>query len=784
MKRKKIINLLIASILLIMFVGFYNAEEVRANQNGDRLLVGDAIPNIYIQSDYNGSRFVIRGRILRRSSDMHFVYCLQPATPVDSSVVYNIATENAWEIQNLTREQWERITLIAYYGYGYGNHTDEKWWAITQVMIWWITNPEWDIYFTEGILGRRITPFNNEIAQINQLVDNHARLPSFHGTTHNLVLGSRRIFNDTNNVLNQFDIDHAEIEASINGNDLIINANSIGRSVLTLKRSTTRFNNPPFVYFHSASQNFMSVGSFTPLVSNLELNIIGGKIIVDKVDYNTGTKETSGLGTLEGAIYDIFDSNDILISQIRTDAEGRAILTELPIGRYYIIESTPSEGYLLDPIRYIIEITEDDLEHTVISRQQIIQGQIKVDKIDYDNKTKDTWGKGTLAGAVYEIFNHDGLLMDTIITNEEGYAISRLLPFGRYYIREKIASQGYMLDLTNHEVWLKTDGNIYTITSYQQVIRRNVEILKSYSQLETGILTPEQNVTFHIYDHNNLLRETVITDEFGFTQINGLAYGNYRISQITGSSGTEKIQDINFTVNDSSPRIIRFNIVNNVQIIEVPDTLLNEISNYLIIGSILIFIGFLSIIYKKLKKQKVSLSLIIILSGLFIIGYNYYEVRTINAETERRIQAFFVEKRVDSIADEESYVAILEIPAINLKRGLVNPKSSLNNVEDNITIIEGSYFPNIPNTNLILAAHSGRSRASFFRHLNQLTLGNRVILHYRNSQYIYEIIKIYTQPRVGHIGVSREEEANIVTLTTCEGRNDQLIIVGKLILNI
>ena len=46
----------------------------------------------------------------------------------------------------------ERISLLAYYGYGYEGHSDQKWYAITQVMIWRTTNPESDIYFTDTLM--------------------------------------------------------------------------------------------------------------------------------------------------------------------------------------------------------------------------------------------------------------------------------------------------------------------------------------------------------------------------------------------------------------------------------------------------------------------------------------------------------------------------------------------------------------------------------------------------------------------------------------------------------
>ena len=784
MKKIKKKSLLAILMLLIMLVSAVSIGEVSANPNTEQIVRGELVPGVFIQRNYGTRRNAIQARILYRASDRSFVYCLEPAVVIDENAIYQIATENQWEIQDITEEQWERAVLIAYYGYGFGNHTQPRWWAITQVMIWWVVAPEWDVFFTNGIWGERITPFNSEIAQINRLVDNHMNYPSFHDTRHNLGLGGEIVLNDTNNVLEYFRIiSNNNLTATRSGNNLRIRANNPGLTTLRLERSDSRFNEPPFVYFHPVSQNFMSVGSFASIEASVRINVIAGEIKVDKIDNDTGTKETSGKGTLAGAVYDILDENGELISQITTNVEGVAIIENLPLGRYYIIETTASYGYLVDEVRHYVDITENNLEHIVTSRQQIIRGRIKVDKVDYDNESKLTWGEATLKGAVYDIFNHHNELVYTITTNEGGYAVSKLLPFGKYYIKERSASQGYLIDLTRHEVFIRTEGNTYEVRSYQQVIRRNIEILKSYSQLQTGLLTPEVNVLFHIYNRHHELVAAVTTDEFGFAYVTGLPYGNYILRQKTASEGTEKKGDINFIVNDTSPNVIRFNIVNNVQIIEVPETLLNDIGIYLTIGYLLIGIGLIYIIYKKLRRKKVSFSLLLIIAGLLFVAYNYYDILKEEYQTERRIEQFFArEERIDNelINNEEiSYIAILEIPTINLKRGLVSPNAQYNNVEENIAILAGSTFPNGDASNLILAAHSGRSRVSFFSNLYQINLGDNVYFYFNNSKYIYQVIDIYTQPREGYISV-RERTHDMLTLTTCKDRYYQLIVIGKL----
>ena len=111
----------------------------------------------------------------------------------------------------MSEAQWERISLLAYYGYQYNDngydHSNNKWYAITQVMIWRTTNPESDIYFTNTLNGNRISQFDSEIAEMERLVANHYKTPQFEsGKT--VPIGSTINLNDSNNVLSNYKINY------------------------------------------------------------------------------------------------------------------------------------------------------------------------------------------------------------------------------------------------------------------------------------------------------------------------------------------------------------------------------------------------------------------------------------------------------------------------------------------------------------------------------------------------------------------------------------------------
>lgn len=120
----------------------------------------------------------------------------------------------------------------------------------------------------------------------------------------------------------------------------------------------------------------------------------------------------------------------------------------------------------------------------------------------------------------------------------------------------------------------------------------------------------------------------------------------------------------------------------------------------------------------------------------------------------------------------ENFVAVLEIPKIDLKRGLYDINSRYNNVNRNIMILTPSDYPDVTNGNFILAAHSGSGYISFFRNLYKLSTGDYAYVYYNNIKYSYEITNIYYQQKTGKIAVYRSYDKTTLMLITCT-KNDE-----------
>lgn len=120
-----------------------------------------------------------------------------------------------------------------------------------------------------------------------------------------------------------------------------------------------------------------------------------------------------------------------------------------------------------------------------------------------------------------------------------------------------------------------------------------------------------------------------------------------------------------------------------------------------------------------------------------------------------------------SIETKYDYIGMLEIPKINLKRGFLDLNSRYNKVNYNITVINGSTFPNERNNNLILAAHSGICDVCFFDKLFNLSTGDKAYINYKNVKYTYSLVNTYEVEKDGTVTIYRDYNKNVLTLITC-----------------
>ena len=203
------------------------------------------------------------------------------------------------------------------------------------------------------------------------------------------------------------------------------------------------------------------------------------------------------------------------------------------------------------------------------------------------------------------------------------------------------------------------------------------------------------------------------------------------------------------------------------------------------------------------KQKRISSSTIavigsvILLTGGFFLSYNYMQSKKIAAfdymanvfyqseeveilEHDGELQQEQKEEELGEVTND--YIGYLTIPKLNLTKGFLDMRSEYNNIEQNITVIKGSSYPDKEKGNFIIAAHSGSGWKAFFNDLYKLSTGDKAEISYKGKKYTYKIVNIYKQQKTGTIAIYRNYDKTTLTLITCTNfdKATQTVYVAEL----
>lgn len=170
--------------------------------------------------------------------------------------------------------------------------------------------------------------------------------------------------------------------------------------------------------------------------------------------------------------------------------------------------------------------------------------------------------------------------------------------------------------------------------------------------------------------------------------------------------------------------------------------------------------------------NKIVLTLLSAITLTFSLLYAYNTVEKINIKktNTEKVLNYYQESSHKKVVDkksEEDYLGILRIPSINLTRGFYKQTSSLNNVNKNIYYVKESIPLEYSSSMLILAAHRGNSKVSFFNDLDKLNLGSTIYLDYKGKRYTYILSNKYDELKDGYLNIIRKKNKDSLVLITC-----------------
>ena len=329
---------------------------------------------------------------------------------------------------------------------------------------------------------------------------------------------------------------------------------------------------------------------------------VNATIDLVKEDSETGNS-AQGDAVFEGAIYGLYAREDInhpdgrsgvlykkdeQVATLTTDKEGKASVSNLYLGKYYLKEITPPVGYLLDEEEHDVNCNyEGDQVETVkrntVSKEDVIKQPFQLIKAADNDKTDADLLKGAGFSAYlissltvkddgsYDFTNATPIVLTEdgkteMFTDERGYACSIPIPYGRYIVRETTTPHNFM----------PVDDFIVTVTensSTPQVWRvllddefkAKLKIVKQDDETKQPVLLA--NTEFKMYDldakkyveqvttyPNTVVHKSYFTDENGYLILpESLKCGNYRIEEVSAPDGyTQNTQYVEIKVDKNT----------------------------------------------------------------------------------------------------------------------------------------------------------------------------------------------------------------------------------------
>ena len=554
MKKKKFIKLLaiaFASIISILGITKVSAQMyyetlVQEHQEGIYYTRrGGGKP--YLSAQY--STYTMNGKV---------VYCIEPGVDI---TINDYTGADGFINSPYDDATNKKIELIGHYGYDYPGHQTLRYRMAAQSLIWETTGGQIIEFWTERYGNGDFINLNYERNEIMKLVNAHYNKPSFNGSSMEVVIGKEYKITDTNGLMNEYALYKAEgLDVRISGNDIYFTPKATGNLSLSVARK--HYDNNTTIVFKGNDEISQKMGYFRfsdPVVATLNLNVIGGKIKITKVDSETNTTNPQGQATLVGAKYNVIDSSGKVVDTLTIGSDSTAITGHMPLGTYTIKEVSPSTGYYLNNTTYTATVNSSDTVNITV-KEDVIKNYISILK-QYDYVNGNTTFLNAEANITFEIFYPDGSKYGEIKTDKNGYATLNI-PYGVWKFHQVNTTTGFE---KIYDFYITVDENsekeqYYNILNNK--ISAYVRVVKKDS--ETGKTIAIPNVKFKIQNTDTKqyvsqyvggkVYDSFMTDENGvFTTYLPMEAGNYKLVEIESPKGYLLSKDgVEFTIGENT----------------------------------------------------------------------------------------------------------------------------------------------------------------------------------------------------------------------------------------
>ena len=503
-------------------------------------------------------------------------YCIEPGHTLYSGNTLTESASTVWK--NLDSAKQKAINLALLYGKPGSEKslsgTEDQKWVATQLIVWEFvsgcrsTNDGYkctNTKFIDGICAGGANPGVKSVYNaISKSLANYSTVPSFASAiaskaeTYEMKYTDGKYtlkLTDSNSILSNFSFKATGgVSATVSGNKLTLTSSNPLNDAVTFNsaKSMPSVGNTTLVPYGDASLQDIITGvenDADPIRAYFKVKTSSGNLKLVK------TSEDGNVANIEFTV-----NGDGYSKTAKTNSKGEFELTDLVPGKYTVTEHTPTE-YAEQKSKTVN--VESGKTATVSFSNVLKKWNLTVTKTDAE--TKSAQGDATLAGAVYGIYNN-GKLVDKYTTDKNGsFTTSYYICGDNWALKEIEPSEGYLLDETEYHIGAEAkkytiENNSISMSVTEDILKGKIAIIKHTDDGSTKIETPEKGAEFQVYLKSSgsyakakeSERDTLVCDEYGFSETKNLPYGTYTVHQTKGWNGTEFIADFDVFISENN----------------------------------------------------------------------------------------------------------------------------------------------------------------------------------------------------------------------------------------
>ncbi|MGG0454521.1 SpaA isopeptide-forming pilin-related protein [Bacillus mycoides] len=237
--------------------------------------------------------------------------------------------------------------------------------------------------------------------------------------------------------------------------------------------------------------------------------LVKGNIQITKVD-DEGRP-------LEGVEFTVYNKDGNEITKVVTDKDGQASVKDLTYGKYSFKETKTKPGYVANDKETSFEVKEDGKTQKFDVVNKLIKDNIEI------NVTGDN--KKPLAGVEFGVYDLTDKEITKVVTDKDGQASVKDLPYGSYYFKETKTVEGYIINTDKTTFAVKENDKTQKFNVVNKLIKGNVKLVKVDADNQDIKL---KGAVYELFDATNEKVGEYTTNENGKIAVENLVYGSYK----------------------------------------------------------------------------------------------------------------------------------------------------------------------------------------------------------------------------------------------------------------